>query len=142
MLVRKVIVTFVLFCFTTIGYAQNDEEFYLLFKEDSTAICQHSMFRDGREKTEIDFIYRKISREGKVRFIICLRNFEAIDKGDIITAKELEKLPIKTIDDLMRKQEANWLNTHNNNLFKNIYIIEYKDDSYTKFKVKWIDVYE
>lgn len=105
-------------------------------------MCWHSMFRDGREKTEIDFIYKKINREKQVRFIICLRNFKAIDEGKTITIDEFEKLTISTIDDLMRKEEAHWLVTPKKNVFENIYIIEEKEGNYTKFKAKWIDVYD
>lgn len=140
-MIGKWIIMLVLFCFAT-GYAQNDKDVYLFFKEGERSMCRHSMFRDGREKTEIDFIYKKIHREKQVRFIICLRNFAAIDKGETITNEEFEKLTISTIDDLMRKTEANWLVSPKKNVFENIYIIEEKEGNYTKFKVKWIDVYE
>lgn len=140
-MIGKWIIMLVLFCFVT-GYTQNDKDVYLFFKEGERSMCRHSMFRDGREKTEIDFIYKKINREKQVRFIICLRNFKAIDEGKTITIDEFEKLTISTIDDLMRKEEAHWLVTPKKNVFENIYIIEEKEGNYTKFKVKWIDVYE
>lgn len=131
----------VLFCFAT-GYAQNDKDVYLLFKEGARSICRHSMFKDGREKTEIDFICKKRNSEGKVWFIMCLRNFEAIDKGETITVEEFQKLKIGIIDDLMRKAEADGLPVQKDNAFINIYIIEESEGKYNKFKVKWIDVYE
>ncbi|RWW92054.1 hypothetical protein [Flavobacterium cerinum] len=140
-MIEKWIIMLVLFCFAT-GYAQNDKDVYLLFKEGARSICRHSMFKDGREKTEIDFICKKRNSEGKVWFIMCLRNFEAIDNGETITVEEFQKLKIGTIDDLMRKAESDWQVTHKGNIFKDIYIIEENEGKYNKFKVKWIGVYE
>lgn len=138
---KNIILIFAFITITTSCTAQKQETIYLLFKTDSLGTCNYSKYKDGSDKKELSFKYKKSKvYQKKIRFKICNQYFEF--NPDFQTKKVISKNDIKTanIDYLLNKWKENPFDREKE--IKQIYILEDLNNlEYLQYEVKWADLY-
>lgn len=139
---KKIIV---LFSFLSIFScsSQEKETVCLIFKPNSSDICNYSMYRDGSNKKESSFKYKKYSNKNITDFYICHAYFEFNSDKDIpetLNDTDIKILNVVDIEYLHNVNHKKYHNTKKQDYFENIFILEkINDQKYIKYRVNWVD---
>ena len=130
------------FLLITIGLgAQETEAVHILFNQNESSSCIHTVSQNPLKKIKLDYIQKRHRKVNITRFILC-RNlfvfqfmkdpFETLENTKAATLKTI------TIPEILEAVEKAEFKKNINELFPNLYIIEKLDDTqWAKYKVIW-----
>ena len=137
---KIIIIIFSTLVLTTCS-SQEKDIVYLDFKSNNSDTCNISVYRDGRNKKKVTFIYKKDTlKNSQIRFKICNQIFVFNPKNQTKKVVSIDNVNVSTIDYLFNKLEENPFELTKKTVVKKIYILEkmHKKD-YMCYEVLWKD---
>ena len=138
----KLVIFSIFILYNLSSTAQVKEDIYLIFNNGSEDTCSYSLWRDGRDKKNINF-----NHQFKYGCFVFLKEYFQITPKSMIeelNKKELIKLNIIKIDYFFRKREETEVTqlANPNSLFNKIFVlVQNIDGNYLKFEVQWKEMF-
>lgn len=122
-------------------FAQEKEAVYILFKQDATAECQHTVNRTSQKKIKLSYTQKRHRKINVTRFILC-RNIFVFefqkDKFEVVEKEKAANFKMITLDEILRKEEESQYKQSINDLFPNLFVIEETENNqFSIYEVVW-----
>lgn len=122
-------------------FAQEKEAVYILFKQDATAECQHTINRTTQKKVKLSYTQKRHRKINVTRFILC-RNIFVFefqkDKFEVVGKEKAANFKMITLDEILRKEEESQYKQTINDLFPNLFVIEETENNqFSIYEVVW-----
>ena len=122
-------------------FAQEKEAVYILFKQDATADCQHTVNRSTQKKIKLSYVQKRHRKINVSRFILC-RNIFVFefqkDKFEVVEQEKIADFKMITLDEILKKEEEAQYKQTINDLFPKIFIIEeIESNQFSIYEVVW-----